>query len=610
MATTMAFLIPPRRVKVTGGRWRIPKAVMIGSACEADRLGLDKTADLLAKNGVRAAGGDAGRAAIRVRRSRRIGDGEGYSLKVTPQGAVVEAATDAGAFYGLATLRELIRNHGTSIPCCAITDAPRFRRRGVYHDCARGKVPKLATLMGLVERLAEWKINELQLYVENAFKFESHPLIWRGYSPLTPSEIVRLREHCGKHHIRLVPSLSSFGHMEKVLRLPQYAHLNEVPNGSTLCPTDPGSIRFIEELYGEFLPLFDAADFNVCCDETWDLGRGRTHAQCRRLGAGRVYLQFLKKIRRLCRKFGRRMNAWSDIVLKHPELLAELPRDIVMLNWGYEADSERLKRTGEIARAGLPLMVCPGTSSWGTIGSRWPNAHGNIRLAATEGKRHGAEGILNTDWGDRGHRQFLAVSLMAMAFGGAESWNAGAADPAAFPRRFGLQTFADDTGALGDAIEALGCTYLRHENIQRNCDPMTFNLEEPLKPTTNALWYSLRRTVDRFRPEALAATLASLPDASVWKRRMTDSFDAACMAEYALTGRIVDLYCRRSGVAWKMGMGQRVTGAAFRRLADRIDRVGAGFSELWLRRNKPSRLRDTVRLFRNAAAEARKLSDG
>ena len=35
------------------------------------------------------------------------------------------------------------------------------------------------------------------------------------------------------------------------------------------------------ELYEEFVPLFEAADFNVCGDETWDLGKGRSKDACR-----------------------------------------------------------------------------------------------------------------------------------------------------------------------------------------------------------------------------------------------------------------------------------------------------------------------------------------
>ena len=606
MARSFDMLVPVRRARWSGGRAKLPRQVRLASASKADELGLGKTADALADAGLAVAWsvGDDRQATIRVVRDAKITEPEGYRLSIAPAGVLVTASADAGAFYGLATLRELVRIHGATLPCGVIDDAPAFARRGVYHDLARGKIPRLKTLKGLVDRLAEWKINELQLYIENAFAFSKHPLVSEGYSPMSAEETLELQSYCKARHIRLVPSLASFGHLEKVLRRPEYAHLNEVPNGSTLCPTDPASLRFVEDLYSEYVPLFEADDFNVCCDETWDLGRGRSRSLCQRVGAGRVYLDFLLKIRKLCQKFGKRMNAWSDIILDHPELLGDVPRDIVMLNWEYEAQGKRIKRTREIATPGLPLMVCPGTSAWNTIGSRWTNASENIRNFAAEGARHGAEGVLNTDWGDGGHRQFLAVSLMGFAFGAAESWKPGAADIASFPRTFAFHTFGERTGTVGAAIEALGTTYLKHGFLRANADPMYFNLNEPLRPDG----YYHGRMLDRFPPEGLAAMLASLPEGDIWTAPQADEFNRLTMAEYALSGRLIALYSLRSAVAWDLGMGAKVTSKTLNGLADGLLRTQEDFHALWLARNKPSRLTDVLTMFKNAAKEARKLA--
>ena len=82
--------------------------------------------------------------------------------------------------------------------------------------------------------------------------------------------------------MKLVGSLASGGHFEKILALQQYTHLGEIPGfrnhpgGSTLCPVNRDSIKLVSELYNEFVPLFEAEDFNVCCDETWELGKGRS----------------------------------------------------------------------------------------------------------------------------------------------------------------------------------------------------------------------------------------------------------------------------------------------------------------------------------------------
>ena len=423
---------------------------------------------------------------MRIYRDKEIANCEAYRLIISREGIEIRASTDAGAYYAVQTLRELVAIYGKVLPVCRIEDEPDFRRRGVYLDCSRGKVPKLNTLKELAAWLSRWKINELQLYVENVFTFKKHPEIGRGYSPFTPEEILSLQEHCKKHHIRLVGSLASFGHFEKILSLPRYRHLGEkpgfrgFPGGTTLCPIDPGSIKLIAELYGEFMPLFEAEDFNVCCDETWELGKGRSEKKANRIGVGQVYLDFLLKIHRLCEKHGKRMNAWADIVLNHPELLGKLPRDMVLLNWEYEQDGTNISRTKEIADSGLPLMVCPGTSSWLTHGTRLPNSMGNVTNFAAQGRKYHAEGLLNTDWGDNGHRNFLGVSLHSFAHGAANAWNGRAVDNDRFTENFCYHAFGQRDSRMAEAIRLLGSTYITCGKTSPNKSLLFQSFFEPM----------------------------------------------------------------------------------------------------------------------------------
>ncbi|MEN6384875.1 MAG: family 20 glycosylhydrolase, partial [Phycisphaerales bacterium] len=285
-------------------------------------------------------------AVLKFYQDNAINNPEGYKIEISTNGIEIYSSTETGNFYAIQTIKELAAVYENKLPCCVIEDEPDFARRGVYLDCSRGKVPKVSTIKQLIEKLAGFKINEFQLYIENVFTFKKHPEIGKGYSPFTPEEILQIQQHCKKNHIRFVGSLASFGHFERILSLPKYQKLGELagfrgyPGGTTLCPTDPNSIKLVKDLYSEFIPLFEADDFNVCCDETWELGQGRSKALADKIGKGEVYLQFLLKIYELCQKHGKRMNAWADIVLKHPELLKKLPKDIVMLNWWYEAKGE------------------------------------------------------------------------------------------------------------------------------------------------------------------------------------------------------------------------------------------------------------------------------
>ena len=604
------LLIPVRKVEAVGGEFVWRGQVVMESAEEADSLPLGQL-----QRDVQALCPDrpAGEAAVRVVRDPGVEGDEAYRLTIRPDGVEIAAATDAGAYYGIQTLRELLVACGGSIPCCAIDDAPDFARRGIYHDCSRDKVPTVATLKDLVERLAHWKINELQLYIENVFTFRKHPAIGRGYSPFTPEEITELQDHCRLHHVRLVGSLASFGHMERILQLPEYSPLGEMqgfrdlPGGTTLCPLDPGSIALMADLYEEFLPLLEARDFNVCCDETWELGKGRSKLEADRVGVGRLYLDFLLKLHELCLKHGKRMNAWADIVLEHPELLGELPKDVVMLNWDYDAGGSRIPRTREIADAHLPFMVCPGTNGWLSHGTRLPQAVANVAEFAAEGRTCGAEGLLNTDWGDDGHRNPLGASLHSFAHGAAHAWNGSAVRDADFTERLCRHAFGQSDGHLAKYVRVLGETYRMCGSENPYASSLYRALVEPLVPEEGAP----RTAIDGIAAEgaasiieALTAAAGDLPDAA----DQPEEFETLALQELALAGRMDVLACRRVLAGKRLRAGETIEADELGALADETRRLTEDFERLWLARSKPSRLRDNLDQLEKAQAESAKLA--
>jgi len=609
------LLIPPKKCLRRDGRFRWPAQAALASARTADVLPLKQLGGNLKRLDVaaRVVRNAFGPAELRIRRESNDKGPEAYRLRVAPDSVEVFAAGDAGAYYAVQTLRELIAQHGRSLPACEIHDWPDFHRRGVYYDCSRGKVPKLSTLKALVEQLARWKVNELQLYVENVFTFHRHPKIGRGYSPFSPEEILALQDHCRKHHVRFVGSLASFGHMEKTLALPEYSHLGELPDfrgypgGTTLCPIDPGSIRLLSELYEEFVPLFEAEDFNVCGDEPWELGKGRSKRRADRVGVGRVYIEFLSKIHRLCERHGKRMNAWSDIVLKHPQTLKDLPPDVVMLNWEYDPHGERIGRTKEITDARLPLVVCPGTNAWNSHGCRLKMGMRNIANFAEEGAKRGAEGLLNTDWGDNGHRNMLAVSLHNFAWGGAVGWNRRGADERGFTERFVRHTFganptlARAISTLGNAAEALG-------QKDGNLSVLSAFFLAPIRELAPEQWKRghLEHAVRQGDLSRHYRALSKLrwPDA----KSRPDDFTAATMQEYALATRLDMAACLRAMILKDIWAGKSPSAAQVRKASAETVELVNELKRVWRLQNKPSRLRDIVAGLRVHLREYREMS--
>ncbi|MBN1672328.1 MAG: beta-N-acetylhexosaminidase [Kiritimatiellae bacterium] len=604
------LLIPVKKRTARPGRFSIPRRLAITSVHDADALPIAQLAADLRSQGVAARFVKSDpRAPVCVRRSRSLQNPEAYELRITPAKIDILAGTAQGAYYGVQTLRELIRIHGTRLPCCRVEDWPTFARRGVYHDCARGRVPKVETIKALVERLAHWKINELQLYIENAFTFKKHPGIGRGWSPYKPAELLQIQSHCKLHHVQFVPSLTSFGHMEKILMLPRYAKLGEMPGfrglpgGTTLCPGDPGAIRLLADLYAEFLPLFDAEDFNACGDEPWELGKGRSKRRAARIGVGGVYLDFLLRLHTLCLKHGKRMNIWGDIVLQHPETIPRLPKDIVLLNWGYGPQNPRIPRTAEIVEADLACVCCPGTNGWQSHGTRMQTATDNVSVFARTGAKYAAEGLLNTDWGDGGHRNAVGVSLYSFSHGAAHGWHTAAVDDRKHLRNFTFHTFGDRTGTLAKALKILGDNpgnWAYHALVESLVSPRNlargFSRGRPvIEPT------ALSPAQIRNRIEVLESLKWPKP------AKTTAAYEAVALEEFALAAEMERLAFERLSMGKAARKGEAIPSAKLRKHAADMETMAEKFARLWNTRNRPSRLADNLAGFRNAAEEARKL---
>jgi hypothetical protein len=602
------FLIPPRKYFSIEGVYKFPKTPIITSVLKEDTQTIKNLSEALSKSDLHPIA-EAGAIvpSVLLQRDGTVKDSEGYILNVTKEGITVKASTAAGTFYGVQTLLELINLNGVTIPCCQIEDAPEFRRRGVYFDCSRGKVAKISTLKSLIDLLASWKINELQIYIENIFTFRKHPEIGKGFDPYTPDDILELQEYCNKRFISFVPSLASFGHMEKILMLSKYKNLGELPGhrnmagGTTLNPGNHGSIKLIEDLFSEFVPLFKSTDFNVCGDEPWELGKGASKKVAAKKGVGYVYLDFILKIRELCLKHNKRMNLWSDIVLNHPEIIPSIPKDIVMLNWQYGKNNQRrLQRSNEITEAGLPLVCCPGTNSWQSHGTRLDQATEIVSMFAKKGASLKAEGLLNTDWGDGGHRNTLAVSLSSFAHGAAHGWNTIGTDDINHVERFTRNTFEDVSGKMAEAIRILGASE------SGSWAYATFNesLYEP-KPLFHFFGQDFIRMNDTELPEyAFSKRESALKNISFTKLcKPEDNFKSLMIEEFDLATNMEKVAWERLRIAKQIRAKSLVTSLDLNRHKKELTSLAANFKKTWRKVNRESRLCDNMVMFEGAINE-------
>ncbi len=413
--------------------------------------------------------------------------------------------------YAEETVRQLRSQSGAMLPPLRIEDAPDFPVRGIMLDVSRDRVPTRETLARLVELMARLRLNHLELYTEHTFAYRGHETVWRDASPLHAEDVRWLDALCRAHDIELSANQNSFGHMGRWLQHAAYRERAEAPDGfrtklgislppGVLEPTEDNA-AFALALCRELLSHHTSRRIHIGCDETFELGRGKSQAQVETRGRGRVYLDHLLRLLRPLQQDGCEVLFWGDILRHHPELVHELPKEgAIACAWHYEAPQSDVALPDDLlallaefgidragfagfsahvdafARSGVPYWVCPGTSSWNSLIGRLPNARGNLLDAAEVGLARGASGYLITDWGDNGHMQPPSVSFPPLAYGAAVSWCLAAnreLDLAAALDRF---VFEDEAHVLGAALETLGGLYAGTGKVGLNGSPLFTDL--------------------------------------------------------------------------------------------------------------------------------------
>jgi hypothetical protein len=543
---------------------------------------------------------------------------EGYTLDVTSGGIRITFRDERGSRYARATLAQLVADHPAGLPGVRIRDWPDFATRGYMLDVSRDRVPTRETLERIVGICALARINHFELYTEHTFAYADHEVVWRDASPITADDVRWLDARCAEHGIDLVANQNCFGHMARWLAHEPYRSWAEAPDGfepapgyhmspAVLAPT-PENAAFALALFAELLPNFSSRRVNVDCDETFDLGHGKSRELVARLGKERVYIDHVRRIVEPLAADGYAVHYWADIVRKEPALARDLPDTATPVCWTYEApsaldgaaaaldpstgallaqlgvDLEAMSgfdaNTRPLAEAGLPFWVAPGTSAWDSLVGRIDNARANLLDAAHVGAERGATGYLITDWGDNGHLQPPSVSFGPILFGGAQAWCTASNADVDLAATLDSLAFQDRTHRVGEALIRLGQQWNRTGRHAFNGSPLQSAL------FTGGLSLSVGEpAVDRTE-DVIAQLDACAQEIASAALECSDA--AIVQAELLQAARLA----RHGALRLLAGAG----GAAPDRDGMRADLVGAiqGQRAAWLRRARPGGLDDSV----------------
>ncbi len=439
---------------------------------------------------------------------------QAYTLTIQPNLVKIEYNDHAGLFYAITTLKQIAKQSNNLLPCVQIKDKPDLQTRGALLDISRGKVPTLQTLFGMIDFLADLKYNQLQLYIEGfSFAYPSFKHLWeKTETPLTPDEFKQLDNYCKERFVELVPNQNSLGHMNAWLAKEEYKGLAECPKGykflglidmkTTIAPSNPKSLELVTKMSEDLLPNFSSGKFNVNLDEPFELGKNKEHPVNDPKEVAKIYLDYAKRLNSYVESKGKKMMMWGDVISKNPEMAAQIPKDITLLEWRYESfqDFEKICRVYQ--EAGLHFMVCPGTSSWTSFTGRTDNMMANIENAVKNGIKYGADGMLITDWGDAPHLQYLTVSYAGLAYAGALSWNDTSETKNELGSYLSRTAFNDTIGKMGNIVLELG-RYNQYEEYPMVAGTMTgwayrFGMMD--KTMTDALFKKFQKGISELLP--------------------------------------------------------------------------------------------------------------
>lgn len=235
---------------------------------------------------------------------------EAYQLTVSRKGVFVQASSQAGFFYAIQSLKQMlpIAIYGSepdpgaqwTLPCVEINDAPAFRYRGFHLDPCRHFFT-LEETKKLIDLASMYKMNRMHWHLTEdqgwRVEIKKYPLLTQigstragtqiGYDrnssdgiPVsgyyTQEQIKEVISYARQRSITIVPEVDLPGHMLAALAAYPEFGCTDGPykvwerwgvSPQVLCPAKPQTMQFLKDVVGELADLFPGEYFHIGGDE-------------------------------------------------------------------------------------------------------------------------------------------------------------------------------------------------------------------------------------------------------------------------------------------------------------------------------------------------------
>jgi len=418
---------------------------------------------------------------------------QAYKVSINKNEIRIEARSAKGVFYGAMSLIQLLdKLESPELKCVKIIDWPDMKIRGISDDISRGQVSTLKNFKKIIRNIARYKMNVYMPYLEDMIQFPQYQDIGKDRGALSPEEIKDLVAYAKKYFIEVMPIFQTLGHYENILSQKKFLKYAEFPGAASLNVSSDSTYIFLESMLKEVFKLFPSKYFHMGADESFDVGLGKSKYLVKKYGIAKVHADHYKKIYDICKKYGKKVMMYGDIILRHPEILTMIPKDITIVDWHYRAYDE-YSSAKTFNDAGFKYLVSPSVWNFATPFPTNVNALPNIKYIIKAGLENNAEGMINSNWGDFGSETFKELLYFGYAWSAQCSWNFKASNLSQFSKNL----FYDFYGINDPRISQI------YETLSNPLNQMTWNqfwrhplldFHEPawwdgnLSPVVNVTW--------------------------------------------------------------------------------------------------------------------------
>jgi hypothetical protein len=458
---------------------------------------------------------------------------EAYTVSVNEGKVSVSGRSDAGLFYALQTVEQLLKGRGSEarIPAVNIEDYPALAYRGVMFDISHGGLPTVAEIKRQLDFLARWKINQYFFYNEVSIELKGYPLI-NFNSHYSQQQITDIIAYAKARYIQVIPLAELYGHLHDLFKVEKYADLAIVPYGHELDPRKPQVRALLKDWIRQYAQLFPSPFFHIGFDETWEtIQVSKTDKS---IDPKKLYIDELDFVTREFEKYGKKVMVWSDITADYPDITASFPKSVIPVVWEYSADTGAMNKwIRPVMKEKFPFFIQSGVDGWQHIYPDAAYTYDNIDLCVKTCLEDQAIGYSTSLWSDA-IQTLMRNSWLFMAYGGVVSWQGTPPDRDSFLHQYCRLVYPGISGEMENAFKKLNESQMYFEKCFHGRHTLPDMFMNPFSE------FSLKNTREHIQDYKKARLAAEDAQESLMAALQGSGADTAFIQTLLVNSRLLD----------------------------------------------------------------------